>query len=849
MSIAHLEKMKKIQSTLLYYIDNEYEDELHYQFLIKLFNDQNIVYYYFEFKILLRFICSISNNHHRPPEFFSKIDRILLFFKDDIRYYFTNTELFNIFKSNKRILLFLIKENMLVIDNYVSSKLLSDKYINAKYPHYFLPEIKPLLSIEKVPDIPKEIPPSFESDRMIAENHHELSRMIRTDSIDEFISYSNRANLSLSKVKIKPSIFETNLFLIDKEPTLIEYAAFLGSIQIFMFLRMKKVKLAPSLWLYAIHSNNGEIIRHLEENNLTPDDSTYDKCLEESIRCNHNDIFFYIEDNLLRTIDFKISLNVALSGFKSYNYECFPTDFVNKIMFYNKEFHHAAKKNRYEIIFLLLSFLGIDIEPTFFKGNSKLTHISIDIAKTAKDDVFDGCINLIRLVSDPLLSNAPINHLIISTSRTTIEECNVNREGDVKHVLISPDTSLTAIETHIFKGCSKLTQVTIPPSIDSIEQSSFEGCSSLTQIVIPPSVVYIGDSAFYGCSSLTSITIPSSISSIESYTFCGCTSLTQINIPCSIVRIGDSAFRGCSSLTKFSIPSSMTMIEPYTFYGCSSLTEIEIPSSIIRIGYCAFKRCTSLSKISIPPSVVKIESYSFYRCSSLTEFVIPSSITKIESYTFYGCSSLTQITIPSSVTSIESNAFFVCSSLTQISIPSSVTSIESYTFCGCASLKDINIPPFITAIGEDAFFKCSSLAQITIPSSVTKIESFTFFECSSLKEIFIPTSVTSIGNNAFRDCSSLVKVTIPSSIKLIEHHVFYGCSSLKEILIPSSVTQIEDHAFYGCSSLKKLSIPTSVTEIGDEALFKCTSLIQITIPYKIQVSRIGIDSNIIVTLI
>ena len=53
-----------------------------------------------------------------------------------------------------------------------------------------------------------------------------------------------------------------------KKITLIEYAAFFGSIQIFNYLKLNKISLTPSLWKYAIHGNNAEIIQILEENHF-----------------------------------------------------------------------------------------------------------------------------------------------------------------------------------------------------------------------------------------------------------------------------------------------------------------------------------------------------------------------------------------------------------------------------------------------------------------------------------------------------------------------------------------------------------------------------------------------------
>ena len=50
--------------------------------------------------------------------------------------------------------------------------------------------------------------------------------------------------------------------------TLIEYAAFFGSIQIFKYLVKNGVELYPSLWNFAIHGNNPELISFLEDSGL-----------------------------------------------------------------------------------------------------------------------------------------------------------------------------------------------------------------------------------------------------------------------------------------------------------------------------------------------------------------------------------------------------------------------------------------------------------------------------------------------------------------------------------------------------------------------------------------------------
>lgn len=65
--------------------------------------------------------------------------------------------------------------------------------------------------------------------------------------------------------------------------------------------------------------------------------------------------------------------------------------------------------------------------------------------------------------------------------------------------------TVTAIGYEAFKGCTDLTEVTIPNSVRNIMDAAFSDCSSLTSITIPNSVGYIGDYTFYGSTHLKTI--------------------------------------------------------------------------------------------------------------------------------------------------------------------------------------------------------------------------------------------------------------------------------------------------------------------------------------------------------
>lgn len=144
---AYLEEMIMIQENHLEYLDNESNTEELYQKLAQMFNDKKIRDSKYKLQSLLHLISKVVKNHHRLPCFFMKIEKIILIFEEDLKKYFSNSEIFNIFKSNKRILLFLIEKNLMTFDEYIAKKItLNVKYVNSFYPQYFKPEILPYKS-------------------------------------------------------------------------------------------------------------------------------------------------------------------------------------------------------------------------------------------------------------------------------------------------------------------------------------------------------------------------------------------------------------------------------------------------------------------------------------------------------------------------------------------------------------------------------------------------------------------------------------------------------------------------------------------------------------------------------
>ena len=302
-------------------------------------------------KSSLIIINKISKHHYRSSDFFNKIENILLEFSDSIKQSLSNFEIFKIFKHNKRLLLFLIQKSIIEIDQSIFEIISHPKFSHGNYIQFFYHEIKHFLSERKIEEN-KELIDSydldkFEEKRKNGENDQFICQLIRNDLVDDFIVYINKTNYSITN-PIKTSIFETNPFLIKNknETSLIEYSAFYGSIKILKYLFFNNAILSPSLWFYAIHGKNPEIIHFLEENDVIPIDETYRECFYYSVKCFHDEIANYIQDNLIHYT----AIICYDSIFKSHNYFFFPKDIQNS----SQSFFYLCKYNYVFLVQMLM---------------------------------------------------------------------------------------------------------------------------------------------------------------------------------------------------------------------------------------------------------------------------------------------------------------------------------------------------------------------------------------------------------------------------------------------------------------------------------------------------------------
>lgn len=364
----YIKTQREVQALLLQCIENKEKQEDSYNNLINLFESNKILENPTEIKEFLYLLVRVANKHHRTPDFFSVIERFISYFKEQMKQFYSNYEIFNLFKSNKRLLLTLFEEQIIVPDQSIASTLSNGKFPSQYYLNYFYPEFKDLMTEKVTQEVEmtncrftenKEAidyaSKSFIEKRKIGENDDVICQIIQKDSVDEFTSYTKRNNVSLS-MKIKPSIYETNSFLLSKSPTLIEYSAFCNAVQVFNYLFSKNVELSPSLWIFAIRGQSNDIINILKKNKIQPKDKSYKECVIKSISCHHLEITNFLMSHFLKGKSIE-SLNINQQLLKSYNFFYFPNDIGSDF----NAFYDLCQNNYVSLVQKILESSNINI--------------------------------------------------------------------------------------------------------------------------------------------------------------------------------------------------------------------------------------------------------------------------------------------------------------------------------------------------------------------------------------------------------------------------------------------------------------------------------------------------------
>lgn len=340
---------------------------------------------------------------------------------------------------------------------------------------------------------------------------------------------------------------------------------------------------------------------------------------------------------------------------------------------------------------------GLNNTQGSFYGCTSLESVNLVNIETIVDNSFNNCTSLKSPIIAPKLKQIG-TYLVFANSQ--IEE--VLDLGEI--------TSIGGLSYSIFKGCSKLKKVVLPPTCRTLGKVAFSSLSALEEINLEH-IESIGQDALIN---LTSLSIPLRNNHLTKLNSCTGSGFTECDCP------------------------NVETIDGYTFYNCPNLSgDINFPK-LKTIGASAFGN-TKIKSIVNLGNVEEISDKAFQNIKTITSAVIPRTIKKLGAHAFSGCANMMieELYLPNLI-SLGDSAFKECD-IRKVSSLGSAPLIT--TFSGNKNLKSINLHEGVLELGYGVFYGCASLGpSIELPSTLTKIGGNTFAGCTSLVTIICKAS-------------------------------------------------------------------------------------------------------------
>ncbi|MDE6107461.1 MAG: leucine-rich repeat domain-containing protein [Oscillospiraceae bacterium] len=446
--------------------------------------------------------------------------------------------------------------------------------------------------------------------------------------------------------------------------------------------------------------------------------------------------------------------------------------------------------------------------------------------------------------------------------------------------------TVTSVGYQAFAGRTDLTQVWLPDTVSAIGVEAFVDCDHLKAVgtydeqgnsdpyALPKNIADIGVRTFRGCIRLSSITIPAKVERIDAWAFAYCYSLGQKYTDAAGVTYGvyfeqgsrlryiaQGAFYYCMVLENITLPEGLQEISMDAFSHCGGaasngallgLKTLVLPNTVTAIGENAFAYCLALKDVTIPAGIKTLPAKAFYSCSAMeTLRFTGDGLTTMDTSVFFWCTKLKTIRtgnrngLPATLTVIPRWAFYRCDSLAEVdlsgctalrtiepyafnesgvvtlTLPQNLKTIGMLAFESCRKLKTINWnrpanDEDLLEMGEKAFAK-TGVTQVTVPQLMDGNSNGLemFYDCDSLTRVGCEPNARFIPDGAFRDCDNLTTVTLGANIDTVGQQAFYSCPKLTNVNLASApkLAYIEPLAFCR-TALTTVSLPASIREIG-----------------------------------
>jgi tyrosine-protein phosphatase YwqE len=405
-------------------------------------------------------------------------------------------------------------------------------------------------------------------------------------------------------------------------------------------------------------------------------------------------------------------------------------------------------------------------------------------------------------------------------------------------VSFAEGSQLTTIGGSALRGCSALTEVTLPRHVQTIYGNAFRNCSNLTSVYLPDSVSYLAASTFQGCGQVVlsvgynsyakDFAARNGIRYVERQPeiiasgSCGADATWELYSDGVLHIKGSGALSNpkVSSATAWyayrhmirvvHVDAGITNLPDFAFFGCSALETVSFAegSQLTTIGGSAFNGCTSLKELTLPQGVKTIYGNAFRGCSSLVSVYLPDTVSYITGGAFRDCGKVVlsvaynsyakQYAIRNGIAYVERERAVTASGSCGADATWELYSDGALSIRGTGSLTN---PAYAGAVAWSAYRE--SIRTVEVASGITNLPDFAFYGCSALETVSFAegSQLTTIGGSAFNGCTSLKELTLPQGVKTIYGNAFRSCSSLTSVYLPDTVSYITGGAFRGCGKV------------------------------------------------
>ena len=440
----------------------------------------------------------------------------------------------------------------------------------------------------------------------------------------------------------------------------------------------------------------------------------------------------------------------------------------------------------------------------------------------------------------------------------------------------------------VFYGCTELTEVRWEEgcAIEKIGGYAFRGCTSLTQITIPPSVTKLGNQAFRG-SGLETVTIPGTVKTLGAEVFAECpdlkTAVFEEGDELYDADVGDGLFIACPELETVTLKRLRTLSDSF-FLDCPKLTSVSLPTTLWEIKDGAFSLSPNIAftldagvtRFSVENGLLRSATGLCYVPGNPERLEIPDGITDISGGICRGMTNLREVTVPDTLKSIGTFAFYGCASLEEIDLSGTqVTTLPEGAFANCPALAWVRLPATFGSFMMDSTFAyspnvrfevaeaCKSFSSDALGTLYDKDKTVLFIG-PNVASFTVPETVTAIAPYAFDGHTALTSITLPASVRDFGYDVFRGCTNLTPVNglvldaeqttvlgidagktavaaedFPETVWRVADYAFYENTSLSSVVFPQKVTSIGASAFYYCDNLGSVTFAEGLEEIRDG----------